>query len=92
MVSTFELALFASLITMAILIVIKYNQGSAPLALNMEGFGMSPGLQATHVPSMRQWLANTEKGVKQMTEFDRAASTPVPYYAVPGFTRVGAYA
>jgi hypothetical protein len=88
---------------MAILIVIKYNQGTGlQLARHMEGFGTSPGtltqLEATHVgspsnvPSMRRWLEDTEKGVKKMTEFDRAASTPVPYYAVPGFTRVGAYA
>ncbi len=67
-----------------------------------EGFGTSPGtlqqLAANHVPTeqdiptLRNWWAQTNAGIKQMTEFDQESNTPVANYAWPGYTRVGAFA
>jgi hypothetical protein len=67
-----------------------------------EGFGTSPGtlqqLAANHVPTerdiptLRNWWAQTNAGIKQMTEFDQESNVPVANYAWPGFARVGAFA
>ncbi len=96
MVSTLDFTLAILLSLMAIIIYIKYRY-----ILQLEAFGTSPGtlqqLAANHVPTkqdipmLRNWWAQTQAGIQQMTEFDQVSNTPVSNYAWPGYTRVGAY-